>query len=235
MPLHRHHLVSPLPNEPSPVLRCAACQAAHSFRPCRSTRLRRFPPHHAPQVCCTLQPVMGFAVFRPSLVRPRSHATDAKHLLYGACPSKPFPRQQPYRVTAAVPFPPLDGTRPTSELASRSHRLPPRPQGLAPLTKPLRTLRRCQQSVARCFHGLLVLGRALARPAAPKSHGCLVSGEPATRASRSPTGEPEGRQPPSPMVPIDSAERSRRTRLRRVRFAERRADTEVPPVLEGMM
>jgi hypothetical protein len=76
MPLHRHHLVSPLPNEPSLVLRCAACQAAHSFRPCRSTRLRRFPPHHAPQVCCTLQPVMGFAVFRCSLVGPKSHATE---------------------------------------------------------------------------------------------------------------------------------------------------------------
>ena len=67
IPLHRRHKMSPLPNEPSPVLRCAACQAAHSFRPCRSTRLRRFPPHHASQVCCTLQPVMGFAVFRSSL------------------------------------------------------------------------------------------------------------------------------------------------------------------------
>lgn len=54
-----------------------------------------------------------------------------------------------------------------------------------------------------------------------------------TRASRSPPGEPEGRQPPSPMVPIDSAERSRRSGLRGVHHAERRADTEVPPVLEG--
>jgi hypothetical protein len=31
-----------------------------SFRPCRSSRLRRFAPHHALQVCCTLQPTMGF-------------------------------------------------------------------------------------------------------------------------------------------------------------------------------
>lgn len=112
-------------------------------------------------------------------------------------------------------------------------RFPPQPQGVAPLAKPLRTLCRCQQSVARCFHGLLVLGHALARPAAPKSHGCLVSGEPVTRASRSPTGEPEGRQPPSPMVPIDSAERSRRFGLQRVRLAERRADTEVPTRARG--
>jgi len=41
-----------------------SCQAPCSFRPCRSSRLRRFPPLRAVQVCCTLQPVMGFARFR---------------------------------------------------------------------------------------------------------------------------------------------------------------------------
>lgn len=66
IPLHRHHPASPLPNEPSPVLRRDAYQASRSFRPCRFTRLRRFTPHWASQVCCTLQPVMGFAVFRSS-------------------------------------------------------------------------------------------------------------------------------------------------------------------------
>jgi hypothetical protein len=206
-------LVPPLPFHPTPTVSSSPCSAG------------------------LLHPAAGHGVRRVSMLAggteiPRD---GTEHLLYGACPSKLFPRQQPYRVTAAVPFPLLDGARRSSRPKSRAHRFPPQPQGLAPLAKPLRTLRRCQQSVARCFHGLLVLGRALARPAAPKSHGCLISGEPGTRASRSPTGGPEGRQPPSPMVPIDSAERSRRFELVRVRLAERRADTEVPPVLEGMM
>jgi hypothetical protein len=33
------------------------------FRPCRSTRLRRFTPLNTLQVYCTLQPAMGFAMF----------------------------------------------------------------------------------------------------------------------------------------------------------------------------
>lgn len=41
-----------------------SCHTLDVFRPCRSTRLRRFAPHPTPQVSCTLQPVMGFAVFQ---------------------------------------------------------------------------------------------------------------------------------------------------------------------------
>jgi len=69
MPLHRHHLGSPLPDEPSLVLRYTACQALYTCRPCRSTRLRRFTPPKASQVCCTLQPILGFAVFRSTHAR----------------------------------------------------------------------------------------------------------------------------------------------------------------------
>lgn len=34
------------------------------FRPCRSSRLRRFAPRRALQACCILQPILGFASFQ---------------------------------------------------------------------------------------------------------------------------------------------------------------------------
>ena len=34
-----------------------------SFRPCRSSRLRRLAPPGTSQVCCTLKPIVGFAMF----------------------------------------------------------------------------------------------------------------------------------------------------------------------------
>jgi hypothetical protein len=40
-----------------------SCQAPDSFRPCRSSRLRRFSPPGTLQVCCALLPIMGFATF----------------------------------------------------------------------------------------------------------------------------------------------------------------------------
>ena len=38
-------------------------QTPGAFRPCRSSRLRRFTPLDTLQVCCTLHPAMGFAKF----------------------------------------------------------------------------------------------------------------------------------------------------------------------------
>ena len=40
-----------------------SCQTPDAFRPCRSSRLRRFTPLDTLQVCCTLHPAMGFAKF----------------------------------------------------------------------------------------------------------------------------------------------------------------------------
>lgn len=101
IPIHRHHLRSPLPDKPSLILRCAACQAVHSFRPCRSTRLRRFTPPEASQVCCTLQPIIGFAVFQSTRVRhkfvrdgrgisPTAHALRSFSLA-SSCDASPRP------------------------------------------------------------------------------------------------------------------------------------------------
>jgi hypothetical protein len=40
-----------------------SCQTPGAFRPCRSSRLRRFTPLDTLQVYCTLHPAMGFAMF----------------------------------------------------------------------------------------------------------------------------------------------------------------------------
>jgi len=40
------------------------CHLSSSFRPCRSSRLRRFTPHTESRVCCTPLPTMGSAWFR---------------------------------------------------------------------------------------------------------------------------------------------------------------------------
>jgi hypothetical protein len=41
-----------------------SCHLPDSFRPCRSSRLRRFSPLGTSRVCCNPQPTMGFATFR---------------------------------------------------------------------------------------------------------------------------------------------------------------------------
>jgi len=80
-PLHRHgrlvstpvvsaapkscHLASSrgiLPGDAEPTS-ARGCHVPDSFRPCRSSRLRRFAPPGTLQVCCTLLPIMGFAMF----------------------------------------------------------------------------------------------------------------------------------------------------------------------------
>jgi len=43
-----------------------SCQTPNSFRPCRSSRLRRFTPLDTSQVFCALHPTMGFATFQDS-------------------------------------------------------------------------------------------------------------------------------------------------------------------------
>lgn len=46
-----------------------SCHSPNSFRPCRSSRLRRLAPLDIAQVCCTLQPTMGFATFQGGRTR----------------------------------------------------------------------------------------------------------------------------------------------------------------------
>ena len=80
-----------------------------SFRPCRSSRLRRLPPRVPLQVCCTLHPILGFGPFRAP--PPRASLDVADDLCsprYRAShPSELSPHRPPYRVTAALAFSPF--------------------------------------------------------------------------------------------------------------------------------
>jgi len=69
-----------------------------AFRPCRSSRLRRFTPLDTLQVCCTLQPVMGFATFPGARADTRRHRL-APSIPVAQHPSKRSPLQQPSSVT----------------------------------------------------------------------------------------------------------------------------------------
>lgn len=57
-------------------LSARSCHTPDSFRPCRSSRLRRFAPLNTLQVCCTLHPTMGFTTFQ--ILFPASHGGARK-------------------------------------------------------------------------------------------------------------------------------------------------------------
>jgi hypothetical protein len=63
---HRHCVSTPGRSQRERIPRPSTwgCHLPGSFRPCRSSRLRRISPRSSLQVCCTLQPAMGFAMFR---------------------------------------------------------------------------------------------------------------------------------------------------------------------------
>jgi len=112
-PLHQYQRRTSAPSFQTVMDGCPPparrCHSPRALRPCRSTRLRRFPPCDPLQVYCTLQPVLRFALFQTVFERHRCHA-----LLRGALetpgppqgrvshPSEPSPRRPPYRVTAAL-------------------------------------------------------------------------------------------------------------------------------------
>ena len=132
MALRRHPPLASCPDFPEGSSSASCCQTLRTFRPCRSSRLRRLAPRAAPQVCCTLQPAMGFERFpsRPPRTcvstcarSPRLSHARSSH------PSKPFPPYKPRRVTATVAISPSScALFPASS---------PRPHGFAPAENPL--------------------------------------------------------------------------------------------------
>ena len=121
-------LSSPLPKEVSSVY---CCQAPDTFRPCRSSRLRRFTPRTALQACCILQPVMGFELFPvgpPFHCVATSVGSPSLSQARSSHPSKLFPLWKPHRVTAAVAIMPLrflivSGVNPLCFMALLLHRV----------------------------------------------------------------------------------------------------------------
>jgi hypothetical protein len=80
-----------------------------SFRPCRSSRLRRVAPRAALQVCCTLQPIMGFATFQAW----RGHL-PARRV------TRTLARVQPPRATSEPRSPSFPGVATTADVMTGS-------------------------------------------------------------------------------------------------------------------
>jgi hypothetical protein len=112
-PLHRHlHLVS-TPGDPAAPKSCRAaglrgdppcdteppsarsCHLPDSFRPCRSSRLRRFAPPGTSQVYCTLKPIMGFARLQVFGARLFHHPRPDRSKLRSIRPPSRLPRGDP--------------------------------------------------------------------------------------------------------------------------------------------
>jgi hypothetical protein len=120
-----------------------SCQTPDAFRPCRSSRLRRFTPPDTLQVCCTLHPAMGFATF-PARPAPEPGGSSwGRAFPSGARPFGVFP--------SAAGRGTSPRSDPLSPLFQPSSRGPPvlprliralstfaRPQGVAPPRSPLR-------------------------------------------------------------------------------------------------
>jgi hypothetical protein len=213
------------------------CHFPDSFRPCRSSRLRRFAPPCTLQVCCTLLPIMGFATFPvrrllllgclsavehpagsltlrcagPACLRPARAVPPESHRPAGAWARvagggglsrwRKTLRSFSLASSRSVSPRPLPSRRcAPSRLASGS--LPvrgasfgrpggrPRPQGVAPLTNPLR---RCGVATAQApdaplgfpMRGFL---SAAADRSACASHVETRERLPAVRAARSSAG-----------------------------------------------
>jgi hypothetical protein len=107
--------------------------ASSSFRPCRSSRLRRLPPRDPRRFVAPCTRSWGSVRFGSTTLSTPCGASNHVSLPRNRVshPSEPSPRRQPYRVTAALapaPFPVVHA--PKCEA-------PFRPRGLAPPTSPV--------------------------------------------------------------------------------------------------
>jgi hypothetical protein len=114
-PLRRVTLVRPLPDTAasSRAFRARGSTPRLMFRPRGLSPPRRLSPHQGLRVCCAPLPTLGFAAFHPRVSRASEETVGTRAVLPAARsnPSKGSPRQQPYRITAAVAPLPLPRTR----------------------------------------------------------------------------------------------------------------------------
>lgn len=210
-PLRRHKCVASTPGWPKPTFG-ASLPTSRAFRPCRSSRLRRLPPLHIPQVCCTLQPTMGFAQFRAG-PRGCKAVRIGPPLERGTLRS--FHRLDSLAASPGLPL--FTAVRPFSSLLLRAHRtllhgqLPvPRPQGFAPSRKSVTTRSCCHERPPDAPMGLVLtwtFGRVHScatevayAHAAPKCAQRQSSRPKAELGSEDPA-EPEGAGPEDPASP----------------------------------
>lgn len=139
----------PLPRRPKPSLRREPYRSSRSFRPCRSSRLRRFPPPDDLRVCCTPQPDLGFAMFRTPL--PKQKRRPRWRPPFEAFPSS--------AAGVATPYPLVVRPEPCCHVSHPDLRV------FNPPMNPLRPPRSCLHGAARCFLGLASLRMCPRSPA----------------------------------------------------------------------
>ena len=186
-----------LPSGEGGYLRLEASQAPSTFRSCRFSRLQRLAPPDALQVCCTLQPAMGFVAFPTprrdwSPSRPRRLSRGATP--YGAFPSPAAVPRHRGRCPLAV--------RPAFRCSGLPccHGVPARFRRFADLrallhkSSPLLARRRCRWLAARCSLGLVSFATRRCADVfmSRRSEEVELSGWPPKRS------DPRRRTPPSP-------------------------------------
>lgn len=97
-PASESHVHSRMVAHPS----ARGCQPPRSFRPCRSSRLRRFPPCDPLQVCLTLQPVLRFAAFQIFRIIAPARLRSVRPTLRSS-PAAPFTPFRAFPSSCAVP------------------------------------------------------------------------------------------------------------------------------------
>lgn len=131
----------PLQRGPKPSLRREPYHSSRSFRPCRSSRLRRFSPPDDSRVCCTPQPDLGFAMFRACL--PKQDRRSRWRPPFEAFPSS--------AAGVATPYPLVVRPEPCCHVSHPDLRV------FNPPMNPLQSPRSCLHGAARCFLGLASL------------------------------------------------------------------------------
>jgi hypothetical protein len=116
------------------------CYASYAGRPCRFSRLRRSAPTDSMQVCCTLQPVMGFTTLQ---------ARSWRFLAVSRCRVTTGDRRSLAIPVALLPF---EAFPSTSALSA------------SPQPIPSRRYHRCRLSIEACCHVPVGRFHAAARP-----------------------------------------------------------------------
>jgi hypothetical protein len=172
---------------PFGVSRGSGLPHPNTFRPRRSSRPRRLPPHTASRVCCTPQPVLGFARFpaeRAALRRPPRHSSE-----------RPFP------LRSSSPIP-AGGLSPGS-LPPRRRSMEPkshfaRPRGLVPVSRP-----GARRVAATAPLSSLGVPSTQAFTGASALWGSVPFGDPALSSSRR-SGRDTLPAAPRPQLPADA-------------------------------
>lgn len=153
-PLHRYHPRESTPGRTEVLPSAWARHVPDSFRSRRSSRPQRFSPRATLGVCCTPQPVLGFASFQagardltvPAHPRPPQRRDH---------PSEPSPRRQPYRVTATCCPPVVTAVHPIRAASLRRFPCDRPTSGPSSDAESVARPGRCHPDQTRCSPGLI--------------------------------------------------------------------------------